>query len=272
MFPNFVSAANLIHSLDFEAAGWETSFRSGAWQGKIARVNNTCHGGDYCLRGNLMLNKLDPITGLLGVSNPQLEYVGNNISSQTPNEIFISYWRRFDGATWQGTMVGHGKGEYLTDDIKSTTAYYTRMAWGPNDSSFVGNGAWPQSWDTENWGYIQAYLGNPLADPGGSDGQWHKFDIYVNYIEHYVSFWIDGYKLLARGTTASYIFDGKVPVYPDFHLRGLQLLYVDQAEVNQSIDGTGYACGYQFDDIQVWDGMPTADVIAPSAPTGLGVN
>ena len=44
----------------------------------------------------------------------------------------------------------------------------------------------------------------------------------------------------------------------DFTMRGLQFFYVDTAQVSSSTDnGTEYACGYQFDDIEVWDGMPS---------------
>ena len=266
LFSNPAFSANLIHKLDFESTGWEDSFRSGSWEGKVTRTTSNPHSGSYSLRGNLMEARgTDPITGLDCEANPQLEYVGNDISSQTPNEIYIKYWRRFDDANWDGTENGYGKGEYLTDDEDSVKAFYTRMAWGPNNYALSQNGAyWDFCNDDENWGYSKAYFAGP--DPGGADGQWHKFEFYVNYKENYIKMWVDDILLTSDDAT-----NGQLPLPEEFHLRGLQLLYVHSAQVSQSTDGEGYACGYQFDDIEVWDGIPGTQNQVLSPPKNLNV-
>ena len=253
------SAAKLIYCLDFESAGWESAFRSGAWSGKVDRVKNSPHSGSYCLRGNLKEGNNDPITGLPGENNPQLEFVGNNISPKTPKQIFIRYCRRLDQSNWSGTMNGHGKGEFITDDENSVRAYYTGLAWNSNDYCIASNGAYSQDEDRANWGYIKGYLAGP--NPGGAGGVWHKFEIYADYrnpANQYLKMWVYGVLLTARPGSAAVgkIVDGKIKVDRSFHMRGLQLLYVASTQVNKSTNGKGFACGYQFDDIEVWDGMP----------------
>lgn len=255
LLPQAVAAATLVCSEDFESTGWESNFRSGAWSGKVARVDTLAHGGTWALRGNLMeAGGNDPITGLPGEGNPVMEFAC--FTGDTPDTVYISFWMRLDGATWSGPTSGMGKTMYITDDNVSTTAYYFTADHVPNAARLSDNGAW-QAWCFTNWGYPRAYLGQPEVDPGGPDNQWHQYELMADYINNDIRFWIDGVQLDARGSRAHYYLDGIVPIHPDFHMRGLQLLYVANAQVSTSSDGTGYACGYMFDDFEVWDGMPS---------------
>jgi len=269
-----IMAATLVHLLDFETAGWEQSFRTGAWHDTVNVVSLNSHGGKYCLRGNLKEGISDPITKLPGENNPQLEYIGNDISSKVSNEIFIRYWRRLDNSIWSGTEAGQGKGEYLTDTIFGTAAFFTGMWFLPNNYSLCDNGAFTE-WCTldANWSYSRAVLDSNAANPGGADGKWHKIEIYINYATHYITFWIDGNILhgIDSGSSECARFGTQIAIPPDFRLRGLQFFYVHPEQVITSTDGTGFACGWQLDDIEVWDGIPDADMIPPVEPANLHV-
>ncbi len=246
--------ANLIYRIDFESDGWESKF-AGEWRNYSKRVTTNPHGGQYSLRGNLMEGRIDPITGLPGNNSPKLDIV---ISDKTPHGVFIRYWRRFDDANWSGSESGHGKNDYLVDDTVGTGAYFTAMRWETGLFKVQGNGGYPQEWDQKHWGGLYAALKSPepSAYRGNADGQWHKFEFYINYDEHFMQVWVDGQRLEATGNSVGYIMDGKVPLYPDFHLSALGFLYVHEAQVENSSDRTGYACGWQIDDIEVWDGLP----------------
>ncbi len=235
----------------FEEGGWENSFRSGTEN--VDLTTNAPHSGQHALRGNLMQDRVDEINGVIGEGNPQLEFDGNNLSTQTPNEVFIRLWMRLDHSTWL-PLLG-GKTFYITDDHFGTASYYFSSDMDSNEGSLSDNGAW-FDWCVENWGYQKAYLINEENDPVGPDGLWHKIEVYANYVHDYIVFWVDGNQLVGHGSRLNFYPDGKIPLHPDFHLRGLQFLYVHDQNLVDSIDLTGYAGGYQFDDIEVWNGLP----------------
>ncbi len=266
--PVNVFSASLIHKLDFESDGWQDSFRAGAWDGKVARVSVKPRGGSYSLRGNFMEARgNDPITGLPGENNLQLEYVGNGISAQTPSEIFIRYWRKLDHSTWDGPISNRRKSEFITDDVTGTSAYYTRLALTERDLKIYGNGAYPQSENSADWGALYARLSG--VDPGGTDGLWHQFAFYIDYRDptnKYMKMWVDGVLLTAVDESVGYVVDGRVKLNDSFHARGIQFFYIDNGEVSESTDGDGYAAGWQLDDIEVWDGLPP-DVAHPNDST-----
>ncbi len=251
----FIFAAKIIDEVNFEEDGWQNHF-IGEYQDYVKVVEYEPHSGKRALRGNLMEGRDDPITGLPGIHCPHLSYIGDNFSSKTPHEIFVRYWRRFDDALWQGSEAGHGKGEYLCDDIVDVGAYYTRVAWDNMDFALSDNGGYPADWHYEHWGYRKIYLGNNEVNIAGADGRWHKFEYYINYDENYMVFWVDGKKLYGIGSRASYVEDGKVPIYPEFHLNHVGFLYTHPQQLESSQDRSGYACGWELDDIEVWDGMP----------------
>jgi hypothetical protein len=263
--PNYAISASRVYYLDFESSDWSDDFRSGAWIGKVDRSTSNPHGGSYALRGNLLEGQNDPITGLAGESNPQLEWDGSGIVSSTASqasggEVYISYWRRIDASNWGPCSGECGKGEYITDVDVETSAWYTNHYNSQSQTNVLtisDNGTW-FSWAVSNWGYQRAYLTNPTFY---IDGQWHKIAYYINYDEDYMQMWVDGVLCEARSTSAGY-FTTQIPIPTDFTMRGLQFFYVDNAQVSSSTDnGTEYACGYQFDDIEVWDGMPDSNQV-----------
>ena len=261
-----VDAASLIHTQDFEDTDWADDFSSGT--SNVARVTNHPHGGSYCIRGNLWASvSSDPIAGVAGQGNTQLEYrEGISSALSSTGKVFVRYWRRFDNATWSpGDVNGYyGKSEYICDTSVGTSAFYTRMQSGTNMSAISSNGAY-DSFCTTDWGGLKGYITNSQSF---TDGQWHYHDIYFDSATDTIRLWIDGVEQEGRGSTTSY-FTSPIPVPSTFTLRGLQLLYASSSQLASSSNGgTGeYACGYQFDDIQVWDGIPTASTPEVSSAT-----
>jgi len=269
---------DLIYSEDFEGTDYQDSFRGALWS-YVTRSDTLAHGGDYCLRGNLMDSATDPITGLPGNNNPLLEFDANGAIEATADSgsVFVRYYRRFDDCTWDGTAEGKGKGEYFTDATIGTGGFYSSMMYSPGDGypnfTFSANNSTWIDWSVINWGSTKSYLNNlEWSGVDQADGQWHKFEFFFDYENDTFEAWMDDVRLDPVGAYTAYYPDGKIPLHPDFVLRGLQFLYVADSQVSASTDGSGYAVGYQFDDIEVWDAIPSGDTGGSesiTAPTNL---
>ena len=270
-----LSATRLYYE-DFESSGWEAGFRGGDWSGHVARTTNHPQSGSYCLRGQAM-DRADPITKLTGIQNPQLECDFGGISSHTPNEVFVRYYIRFDDANW--TNISSDTGEVLATDFYGKFAYLTDdkyglgfmwFNWGANGGNpgamhlEPNGGPYSDPWLMENWAGNFALYSMPSGTIG-IDGQWHKVEIYLNYTENYAMFWGDGVL-----STKSVFPDGEIPIHPESHLRGIQFWHFAFGTTEDSTDGPPgeYACGWQIDNIEVWDGLPdqTSDPEGPGQP------
>jgi hypothetical protein len=254
--------ADLVYSEDFESSNYQDSFRSTLWS-YVTRSDTLAHGGTYCLRGNLVDNVADDITGLDGINNPLLEFDANGAIEATADSgsVFIRYWRRFDHCTWDGPQDGKGKGEYFTDINIGTGGFYSSTMYSPDDGypnfTFSANNATWVTWTQTAWGHTKSYLNNDEWEGvDQADGEWHKFEYFFDYDSNTFEGWMDDVRLDPVGDYTGYYSDGKIPIHPDFVLRGLQFLYVADAQVSGSIDGDGFAVGYQYDDIEVWDDIP----------------
>jgi len=254
------SGANMLYYQGFETTGWESEFTGrSTWEGHVKRVTNSPHGGSYALRGNQNIWRVDPITNAYGLSNALLDWrgAGYDIHTQTPNEMYFSYWFRHDDHTWAGSEGGDGKLFYFVDATYVTGAMYVGGQLANSQLTITyANGSYSDAWarDPDNWGYSKLYLRNPNVSPS-TTGTWRHFEYYINYNQHYFTFWIDGNLLTPS--------NGKYPdgkLYYDsnlnIHWKGFQFFYIHPAQVDQSSDGTGYYNGWQIDDLEVWDGMP----------------
>lgn len=278
---------------DFESSGdaWKEKMRPGGaafLSQYIARVNTNCRNGGWCIRGNAMNGRTDPVTGLAGSGMHPLQPRFGTNSSPTPDGIFLRYWRRLDHSFW-ASPSDHGKAEYLLDAAYAHSAFYTRQAWSATNFFLGDNGAaWinPSGsvWYTgsgrlNNSGTGVAYLQGPSVyspTTGAADGQWHKYEFYVDYTSspHTLRMWVDGTALTAYGLSLGH-FSDRIPVHPAFRYSGSWLMYVGSDGTAGSTDGEGYACGYQFDDFEAWDGLPPgfgADSMPPAAPSNLRPN
>jgi len=269
------SAATRLYYQGFETTGWESQFTGrSTWEDHVVRVSNAPRSGSYALRGNQNIWRIDPITGAYGLSNNLLDWRGGyDIATKTPNEMYFSYWFRHDDHTWAGSESGDGKLFYFVDTNYNTGAMYIggQLA-NSNLTITYANGSYSSDWARleENWGYSKLYLSHPNVSPSTS-GQWRHFEYYINYNQHYFTFWIDGNRLIAnegRYPDGKLYYDSNLNI----HWKGIQFFYIHAAQVDQSSDGTGYYNGWQIDDLEVWDGMPgtTPTVYTLTVNSGTG--
>ena len=278
-------AANLLYYQGFESTGWEDEFTGrSTWEDHVARVTDNPHSDNYCLRGNQNESRTDPLTNKIGENNNVLDWRGadrsiNGISTHTPHELYFSFWFRHDDYTWSGTMGGDGKLFYFIDDTYNTRAMYvgSQLATTNYITLKYSNGGYSDQWATDNWGYYRLNISHPSVS-AGCKGVWRHFEYYINYDEHYMQFWIDGYIMIPSGP--SFVMPTYKSNFPDWetgkiyydrnlniHWRGFQFFYIDNAQVNQSTDGNAYANGWQIDDLEVWDGMPGQPTDTPPSIT-----
>ncbi|MEF3691441.1 MAG: hypothetical protein V3574_00095 [Candidatus Moraniibacteriota bacterium] len=274
IFYNNASASEKISEQNFENDDWENQFTgSTTWSGKVLRTNSNAMNG-YSIRGNQKNGVIDPITGGSGMGNYLLDWRGNgDLVNLTPNEMYFSYWFRHDDYNWND--LGNGKLFYFVDSQYSIGAmYYAQQLQEGRDTLRItyANGGYSSTWAQleQNWGYSSLQLGNENVT--GKMAQWRHFEYYINYQEHYFTQWIDGY--LLKPTNGRYS-DGKIYYDPglDIHWQGFQLFYAAyDVDVANSTDGiSGYAAGWQIDDLEIWNGMPVDDMSAPYSPQGLNV-
>ena len=275
-------AGQLISSQGFEGSDWESGFTGeSTWGDHLARVTNNPKTGTYALRGNQIGSYKDPLTGLYGVSSPVLDWRGGiDIVSQTPGEMYFSYWFRHDD--YRQNLVDDGSGEgklvFFVDERYSTQAMYinNQLAGSSTLRLKYSNGAYSDDWARENWGYSSLYLGNANVQ-GGTDGKWTKFSYYVNYQENYLQIWVNDQIMKSSKHGGSYSAlpsDGRIYFDPDLGLRtkGFQFFWAREKNISGSSNESGYKGGWQIDDLEVWDGMPngvSSIKSAPASPSGI---
>jgi hypothetical protein len=261
--------ATLLYSQDFESAGWEGDFTgASAWEDHITTTTSNPHSGTTCLRGNQLPGVTDGITGLTGLANTELDWRGSggNIAGLTPNACCLKYWFRHDDYTHDldDDGTGDGKQVFFVDDTHGTQAMYLNWQ-GINPGSIklvYSNGAYSDAWASTNWGYTSLFLSSASVDIQ-TDGTWHELTYYINYDDKYVQVWIDGHIMKHAGKhgEAGYegilTADGKSYYESSLTLKteGFQFWWVRQGNIDESTDGTGYAAGWQIDDLRVYDGL-----------------
>jgi len=254
-------AATQLATQTFESTGWESQFTgSSTWTNHVDRTTSNPNNGSYALRGNQQQGTTDGVSGLSGLGNALLDWRGNGtIVADTPNEMYFSYWFRHDDYNWNDD--GSGKLFYFVDPTYSIQGmYYAQQLQEDRDTIRItySNGGYSSDWArlAENWGYSSLQLGN--VNISGSMGDWKHFEYYINYNDHYFMQWINGY--LLTPTNGKYP-DGKIYFDPNLsiHWQGFQLFYANSIDVGTATDGaTGYAAGWQIDDLEVWNGLPSS--------------
>ena len=237
-FPPAVSAqaGQLLSSQGFEEDGWEAEFTGeNTWGDNVARVSKNPRSGLHALRGNQLSSYKDPLTGLYGSASPILDWRGRvDVASQTPNEMYFSYWFRHDDYDHNLLDDGSGEGKlvFLVDERHSTKAMYINNQLAGSDTLRLsyGNGAYSFDWARKNWGYSELYLGNPNVK-GSTDGNWMKFSYYVNYKESYLKIWVNDQIMMSSkhgSMFAALPSDGRIYFDPGLGLKtkGFQFLYL----------------------------------------------
>lgn len=290
-------ALTRLYFQDFEGTGdtWKADFQSGAWTvpepDLIKKVTNNPHSGSYSIRGNFNANITDPITGVAGTTGSGLLHFGLNSSlanilkTQTPNEVYITYWFIFDDCKWNGTIFNRdpvtgvqGKFAYLKFNNEPYIAFFPTMMGGPHGETSLGANMGPSGGEVEvRWmAFFNEYWGTIASQtfrtesPYGTDGLWHRVEWHIRYGSPYsvMRMWIDGrLAILNEPSKPQTLREGNIPLPPDFHVEGINFWQVDQNSISLSEDRTGYCNGWQIDDIEIWDGFPKR----PSLPSNLTV-
>lgn len=271
-------AAEKIASLDFESPGWESQFTGqNAWGDKIVRTTHDPFSGSYSLRWNQYQGsnaRPDPITGKEGIGNSLLDWRGGvNIVDLTPHEMYFSMrFRHDDYSNDAGFSDSARKLFYLVDANYNVGAMYIKFQLGKNTPHIsYGNGNYNENWAFENWGYNNMFLqsSGPSVSPS-LNGDWRRCEMYFNYDEHYVMIWFDGVLMLPKngGSNGTYwerfpadAAAGRIRYDPNLnlHFKGFQIGYFAKTyDCTNCRDDSEYYCGFQVDDLEVWNGMPNA--------------
>jgi hypothetical protein len=253
-----------VHIVDFEDTRWTVSFGGG--NAYAARVTQAPRGGLRSLRGNLKPGLQDPIAHVTGNPDPLLEYDAGGLLADMSGDIFLRYWWRWDGFTWDGTQPGCGVSAALVDATTGEPALNLLMGYLPPPGRGGPSGGELEiqlapdfaSWGLQNWGDTVARLGsaaNPTLLP--LDDDWHEVGILMSRGAGLLTIWIDGLQLDARPGDANaeaHYPDGRLPLPASFRWSALRFASAASQQVNLSTDGTGYAVGWQLDDIGLFSG------------------
>lgn len=258
-------APALVHAVNFEDTRWTASFGGG--NSYVARVANLPHGGTQSLRGNLKPGLQDPIAHVAGNADPLLQYDAEGGFDSLTGDIYLRYWWRWDNFTWNGSALGCGVTTSLVDAITGQPALSLSMGYlpAPGRGGATGGqldiqiGSAFTTWGVQNWGSTVARLGSsgaPTLLP--LDGDWHEVEILLDHAAGRLSVWVDDERLGARPGDANgqaHYPDGRVPVPPTFRWHALRFASATATQVNLSTNGSGYAVGWQVDDIELYSGF-----------------
>jgi hypothetical protein len=263
-----VGEGKMLYSLGFESTGWEDEFTGqSAWGDHLARTSNAPHSGAYSLRGNQIKGKIDGITGLPGIASPILDWRGGGrIASRTPDELYFSYWFRHDDYNHRLENDGSGEGKlmYFIDETYGAKAMYLNNQLAANSTLRLrySNGGYKDNWGRTHWGFAYVNLTNPNVR-AGTEGNWIQFEYYINYKEKFIKIWVNGriMKSSKHGDPAYPMLpaDGRIYYDPklDLRIKGLQFFWTRSTNIDSSTNRVGYAAGWQIDDLEVWNGMPS---------------
>jgi len=259
----------MVYCQDFEEDAWKDDFMNGIWSIQepdlVARVAYEPHSGSYAIRGNLWSDYIDPITNVRGAPLLQFNWAPDEIRGL--DQVFVRHYFRVDDSTWNGiddsgnVILDHfdGKLMYITDANVGTGAFFVNMP--ARFFQFNGADSFEYFFQQQPYPWGEYYdLGGRIGMYGGgdyelgTDGVWHKFELHVDHVNDYLEFWVDGEKFIPSNSDGP--TDGKIPVPPEFELRGYSFWYTRDTFMQDSVDGDGYAGSWEIDDIMAWDHMP----------------
>jgi hypothetical protein len=256
-FPSHVIAASLVHSEDFEdnnrfiTYGGTTDYQATFTNG-TAITTSSPHGGTYSMRFNLgETSALDPIEGFETEVNPHANIglsgadygntSGFDCAGITTGEIYVSYWFKYDEGDLYKLSHQNHKVLYMHN-----TVYADNVILGHR---YSGNLYLAVEGDADNTSEYEL-LDQSTPPIDYDDGEWHQEAIWVKYgspntADGEIKYWVDG-TLLVDETGIQFITTTDERVHY-FELSG------NHAEI-----GGVVSVGFQIDDIEVWDGLPSA--------------
>jgi len=284
LFAPFSYGADKIASQDFESPGWESEFTGqGTWDEHLARTTHDPFSGSHSLRWNQNQSRIDPITGRPGRGNPILDWRGGvNIPNLTPHEMFFRLrFRHDDYANDIDWASATRKLFYLVDVNYNVGAMFVSRQLG-QDIPYISytNGNYSDVWARNNWGGKNMHVEHPNVS-AGSNGEWRTCEFYINYDEHFVMIWIDGNLMIPKTWPPNDVYwdlyperaaAGQIVYDPGLNLKfkGFQIAYFDHTrDCLNCRDESEYYCGFQIDDLEVWNGIPGAPP-GPDSPGPCG--
>lgn len=280
--PPPIENATLLYYQDFESNSDGIDLAEGS---RLVDIDS--YSGKVSLRGNLMPSKQDPITGKDG--REELTKMNNiDLANSTPKEVYLRFWFKFDDALWMGdnffdktdSIKINAKLGYLSksfsgfDDLEAS--FFPTLKGGEygevqvSDNLLnVGGGAsvsgqW-LGWELKSGAWVDdsnkptKRLYGKTGKPFGADGKWHLFELHIKYnatkTHHLARIFIDEH-VVYDSKNAPKEQGGYFVLPKEFHLDQFTLFSTEKLNTNLSEDRSGYACGVQVDEIQIWDALP----------------
>lgn len=253
---------------------FESALQAGSTliNGAVIATTETAFSGTKCARVNLKSGATDPFVTVPSNSSTY-EYQGDLLLSETMPDVFTLRWKfRFDDALWNGTGWSNSqditvnlKGGYIGEqDFMVVRGFFIGLEGGPTGQlHFADNGAASRGdsgWQNLPWAVperVQFFVNT--GTPWGADGEWHEWKMIIdntNADYRVVKMYVDN--ILA--TNDDYALDGEIRVPKTWLPETFSTCYTNADRVDLASDRTGTACGIQFDEIEIWDGLAAGDL------------
>ena len=278
--PEIGNCANLIWREDFEDNSYLDTFGlssgtvSNAWDGYVITTNNP-HSGSRSMRGNINNDSgaVDSITGApagqvgagtylnFGDSGTLQKGTNHNFYDAHRNEFYVSYWMKLDNPFYTNSSWDSGQPAWKLFFTNGGNGVCLPVGGVTPNMRFTSSGVTVSSYGggtTCNFSEAESY--DSASINMANDGQWHRFQIYVYYgtagnNDGILKVWVDGAlrqnrtNLQLRSTSTG-------------RFSRLTIGHWHQGEIfGYCTESTGKKCGWQLDDLEVWDGNPSASGI-----------
>lgn len=244
-------------------------------------TQNPPPGKTHSLRMNLQTNRTDPLEPTILGSSIYTANFTHGINTKDYASVTYLMRFRFDDAQWFNSDSVSGFG---THDMNAKLCYIAHSGYssqlgfylssnqmgGTNGSLNWGDnmlsGAVWDNWEQRTYGW-RGSNGSPsyVAYGGtgtdwGADGQWHilKVQFVFNYTDSLGTYTraralIDDVPV--TGSAANFTTDGWTRLPPEFTPAVMRTVYSEGASTGPATDRTGYACGLQIGDCELWQGL-----------------
>jgi hypothetical protein len=280
VMPQLAVAANMLYRQSFETpieSNPEIQWITAGYEPTQAVVDHQPKDRSKSVRGNFNSAVVDPITKMRGANFTQFKINFRKVPAlqswyATTDKIFVSWWFKLDKCHWKGTAVDDpdpikvsGKYAYIKMNENPATSYYFSMRGGEQgeDILSVNDPNWMKFWETK-YKIAALWMSNstPNTPTHGSDGIWHKFSFLIGKRtdgQKYLQWWIDDSLVKAD----KYEPDGRSLIENSFIMDSIQFWHSVNSGTNLSENVAGnvaqnqFCNGWQIDDIQVWDDVPS---------------
>lgn len=176
-----------------------------------------------------------------------LYFYGFGGSFPASNQIYISFWQRFSAYTPDPDPGNNENIKTFYMRWCSTLAYVHYSIYTSPSTMF---------YSAKNCSGSVITVGTNYPGTGGvnlADGNWHHIEFFVDFDEAISKYWVDDTLLVDDDYSNS--------VWSSFsNLSWIEIPSIDGEEAN--------VFTRQFDDIEIWDGMPTGGDTTPPVVTG----